>query len=125
MKKLLETLFNHERYQTISLLIAAVLLIWFLGCEPKCKSIISLDRTVTRAELELEIESVITKANMGFASLEKQEQLRDLLFQQVLLGASTGQVNVLALMTSIGATLGLGAAADNIRKRKEIKRLTT
>lgn len=125
MKKLLDTLFNHERYQTISLLIATGLLLWFLGCEPKCKSLIDPTQRITRGELDIEIEILISKANLEYASLEQQEKLRDFLLQQALTSASTGTVNPIALMTSVAALLGLGATADNVRKRKVIKRLTT
>jgi len=125
MKKLLETLFNHERYQSISIIVCSLLLLYFYGCEPKCKSIITPDENVTRSELDLEIEQVIAKANIGYASLEQQEELRDLLFEQALTAASSGTINPIAILTSAAAILGVGATADNIRKRKEIKRLST
>lgn len=125
MKNILDTLFNHERYQTISIIIAAALLLYFYGCEPKCKSITKPRQQVTRAELDAEVESIIAKANIGYISLEQQEELRQLLFQQALTAAATGTINPIALMTSVGALLGLGATVDNVRKRKEIKRLTT
>lgn len=125
MKKLLDTLFNHERYQTISFLVVLVLLFWFLGCEPKCKSIIDPTLQVTRSELDMEIDWIIKKANIEYTSLEKQEELREFLLQQAITAASTGTVNPIALMTSAAAILGLGATVDNVRKRKEIKRLTT
>lgn len=124
MKKLLETLFNHERYQTISIIVCSLLLLYFYGCEPKCKSITSPDTNVTRAELDIEVEQIIARANIGYASLEQQEKLRQLLFQQALAAASTGTVNPLSLFTSVGILLGVGATVDNVRKRKEIKRLT-
>lgn len=125
MKKLLSTLFNHERYQTISIIVCGLLLLFFYGCEPKCKSITQPNLHVTRAELDIEVESIIAKANIGYASLEQQEELRQLLFQQALAAASTGTVNPLSLFTSVGILLGVGATVDNVRKRKEIKRLTT
>ena len=125
MKNLLSTLFNHERYQTISIIACALLLLWFYGCEPKCQSILNTETKVSRAELETEIDIFIAKANAGYTSLEQQEQLRQLLFEQALQSAATGAFNPIALMTSVGAILGLGATADNIRKRKEIKRLST
>lgn len=123
MQKLLSTLFNHERYQTISIIIAALLLVYFYGCDPKCKSIYNPAETVTRTELDIEIDTLIAKANAGYASLESQEQLRQVLFNQALIAASTGTINPIALFTSIGTILGLGATVDNVRKRKEIKKL--
>jgi len=125
MKKILSTLFNHERYQTILIIVCSLLLLYFYGCEPKCKSIITPNLSVTRPELEIEIETIIAKANIGYASLEQQEALRKLLFEQALAAAQTESVNPLSLFSSIGLLLGLGATVDNVRKRKEIKRLTT
>ena len=125
MKKLLLTLFNHERYQSISVIVCSLLLLFFYGCEPKCNSIIQPNLQITRAELDMEVESIIAKANIGYSSLEQKEELRQLLFEQALTAASTGTVNPIAIITSVGALLGLGATVDNIRKRKEIKKLTT
>lgn len=125
MKKLLTILFNHERYQSISIIVCAALLLYFYGCEPKCKSLIDPSTKINRAELDIEVESIIAKANASYISLEQQEELRQLLFQQALAAASTGSVNPLSLFSSIGILLGVGATVDNVRKRKEIKRLTT
>jgi len=125
MKNLLLTLFNHERYQSVSIITCAVLLLFFYGCEPKCKSIINPNTQSSRSELDAEIEILVSRANSGYASLEQQEQLRQLLFEQTIASATSGTVNPVALMTSIGAILGLGATVDNVRKRKEIKRITT
>lgn len=125
MNKLIDILFNHERYQTIATIICAILLICFYGCEVKCKSILNPTEKVTRAELDVEIEALIAKANAGYASLEQQEKLRDILFQQAMSSASTGIFNPIALITSCAGLLGVGATVDNVRKRKEIKRLTT
>lgn len=80
---------------------------------------------VTRSELDIEIDTVIAKANAGYASLESQENLRATLLEHALTAASTGTVNPLALITSLTAIIGIGAGADNVRKRKQIKKLTT
>lgn len=125
MKKLLTTLFNHERYQTISIIVCSALLLYFYGCEPKCKSLIEPNTKINRAELDIEVESIIAKANAGYMSLEKQEQLQNLLFQQAMISASTGSFNPIALIASVAGLLGVGATVDNVRKRKEIKRLST
>jgi len=81
--------------------------------------------SVTRGELDIEVEQIIAKANLGYASLEQQEELRKILFQQALAAASTGSVNPLSLFTSLGIILGVAASVDNVRKRQEIKKLTT
>lgn len=121
MKNLLSTLFNHERYQTIAIIVAFLFLGIFYGCQPQIKSILDPSMRITRAGLDAEIEVFIAKANIGYASLERQEKLQELLFQQSLVSVSTGAFNPIALMTSVAALLGVGAVTDNVRKRKEIK----
>jgi len=123
MRKILIELFNHDRYETISIILASVLLLFFFGCEPTCQSILEPGNTSSRSELDAEIEMMIARANAGYASLEKQESLRQLLFNQTIASASTGTFNPIALLTSIGAIFGVGATVDNVRNRKKIKKL--
>lgn len=124
MKKLLFELFNHERYQTISVVLTALLLCFFYGCQPKCKSLFNPGVNVTRMQLDAEVDSVIAKANIGYASLEQQKKLQELLFEQSLISVTTGAFNPVGLITSVGALLGVGAVTDNVRKRKQIKKLS-
>jgi len=125
MKNLLLTLFNHERYQTISIIAAGILLIGFYGCEPKCFDPMNPAERITRSELDITIENFIAKSNAGYASLEQQEEMRAFLLEQAIRSGTSGTVNPLALITSAAAIMGMGAGVDNVRKRKEIKKLTS
>ena len=125
MQNFLKTLLNHERYQTISCLLVGLLLAFFYSCQPTCRSPLDPEIEITRAQLDMEIDVFVAKANMGYQTLEHKEQLRDILFQQAMATASGAAFNPIALLTTAGAVLGLGATVDNVRKRKEIKRLST
>lgn len=124
MKKLIETLFNHERYQTISVIIVAGLLLWFYGCESTTRSLLDPSAKVNRAELQIELDIIVARAEVGIADIEQQDRLKDMLLQQAIVAGQAGTVNPLALATSLAAVLGIGAGADNVRKRIEIKKLT-
>jgi len=123
MSKLLNKLFNHERYQSIAVIIAALFLVWVYGCQSRCESLMVSGRQITRGELELEISSLIQQAEMRSQSIHTQDQVKRLLFQQALIAAGGVPLNPVTVLASVGSLLGLGASVDNIRKRKEIKTL--
>ena len=123
MKKLLDILFNHERYQTIAIITAAVLLLFWWGCQGTAPSLLYPEKQVTRAVLENELDLMLLRAEQGFAKIQQREEIMNLIFQQALIAGQTGTVNPFALLTSIGTILGVGATVDNVRKRKELKSL--
>lgn len=123
MKKILETLFNHERYQTISFIVACLFLFWVYGCPSQVKSIRVPNRKVTRAELGIEIESFAATAEARFADLDRQDEFKKFVFDNLLLLVSGGQINPAGALVGIATILGIGAGVDNVRKRKELKTL--
>lgn len=123
MKKLIDTLFNHERYQTIAIITAAVLLLVLWGCQGTAPSLLDPSKRVNRAELQNELDLMLIRAEMGFARIEQRERIMALVLQQALIAGQTGTINPFALLTTIGAILGVGATVDNVRKRKVLKSL--
>jgi len=121
MKKLLSTLFNHERYQSISVIIASLLLVVWWGCEPKAQSIRNPALKLNRLQLQSELDSIIVQVQNSVADMDKQEKVVNFLFEQALIIAESGTVNPVGILTSIAAILGIGAGVDNVRKRKELK----
>jgi len=120
---LLKTLSNHERYQTISIFVSILILVWIYGCDTTCESLTTPGLKVTHAEMDIELDAIIKKAELRTADIEKQNQIKKLLFNQSVLASSGVSINPVAVLTSLGALLGIGAGIDNVRKRKEIKTL--
>lgn len=123
MKKLLSILFNHERYQSISVILVAIMLIFMSSCSPKCRSILNPEIQITRIELDGEIALLQSRINSELDNLEQQEAVRSLLINLAQSYAVTGGFNPLSALTGAIALLGTGAVIDNTRKRKEIKKL--
>lgn len=121
MKKLLDTLFNHERYQTIAIILISALLIWTYGCPSQVESLFVPGKHVTRSGLQIEMDTLLATAAARVQDLDQQDAIKRILYQQALLTAAGSQVNILGLVTSIAAVLGIGATVDNVRKRKELK----
>ena len=100
-------------------------MLWILGCPSTVNSIQDPKRKVTRAELQAEIDYMLSIAEVRFKDLEKLDQLKKILFNSSVLLASGGTVNPIGVVTSIAAILGVGATVDNVRKRKKLKEVIT
>lgn len=109
----------------IACCVCVVLVIFAYGCEPETASLIHPLTKVTRAELNIEIETLLSTSQIRFADLDRQEQIRDVIFQQALVIAEGGAINPFGIITTLLAVLGVGAAADDVRLRKERKRTLT
>lgn len=123
MKKLLSTLLNHERYQSIAIVLITALLIWTYGCPSKVDSLRSPGNRLTRTEFEIEVTSLLATAEVRLLDLDRQDNIKRLIFDNLLLTAQSGQFNPVGLGMGIATILGIGATVDNVRKRKEIKNL--
>jgi len=121
MKKLLDTFLNHERYQTIAIILIIILLIWSYGCPSKVQSLRSPGQRVTRSEFEIEVTSLLSTAEVRLLDLDRQDNIKRLIFDNLLLTAQSGQFNLVGLVAGVATILGIGATVDNVRKRKELK----
>jgi len=124
MKNFLLLLFNHERYQSISVIICIVLLVVCYGCESKVASLVYPGELITRDELGIEIDTLVATAELRYAKLDKQDELKEALYQIGSLTAQTGSFNPQGLVTTLFSILGVGALTDNVRKRLVIKKLS-
>lgn len=114
---------NHERYQAIAIGLVLILLAVMFGCQSKVSSIINPTLQVSRDELQLELNQLLSTAEIKFSQLDQQDQLKATLYQIGLVTAQTGTFNPIGLITAIAGILGVGATVDNVRKRKTIKTL--
>lgn len=92
------------------------------GCEPKTKSLTDPAVKITRLELNEELDTLLIKAKIGEADLDRQEEIRNMIFNQTLLIAQGNQVNPIGIVTTLMAIFGIGATADDIRLRKQRKK---
>jgi len=76
---------------------------------------------VTRDELHDELSFIIAQAETRFKSLDRQDELKQLITDQALLFAQGGAINPIGLLTANAALLGIGATVDNVRRRKKEK----
>lgn len=108
--------------KTIALVVLTALLFWGYGCPARTPSLTRPDEDVTRGELQIELDSIIATAEYRFADLKKQEQFRDLIFQNVLVMANTGTMNPAGILTLLaglyGVAHGVKDVKDKVKKNK-------
>lgn len=105
----------------IAVIIIPLVLLFLYGCSSTVFSIISPTEKVNRAQLQLEVDTFIASAEQRFTELDEQDRIKALLLEHAFIIAETNSINPLALLTTFGSVLGLGAVADNVRKRKVIR----
>lgn len=124
MLKFLKSL-NGELFQIAGIAASVLLLIWIYSCRPSAQSLLSPPSRVSRAELFAEVEMFKARFEDRMSDLDRQEAFRSLVFDQASLLSSGGTLNPVGIFTSLGTILGIGAVADNVRKRKVISELTS
>jgi len=97
---------------------------WVYACDSTVPSITRPGTKVNRSDLKAELEYFLAQADIRFAQLDRQDELKQTLFEHTTLWATTGVINPLGVLLSIGALLGVGATADNVRKKIKDKKAT-
>lgn len=120
MKKLLEFL-NKERGQVIAAVICIFLVFYGVSCESQVSSLVDPADKVTRSELTMEVETFIAKAEAKYKDLDRQDEIKALLFDKFTLWTQTGTFNPIGILPTVFTILGVGAITDNVSKRKQIK----
>jgi len=122
---------RHNQGVVAGIVLVTILVLWTYGCQTRVQSPVN-GRMVTRAELQLEIDLTAKKfendldtlqrqAALQFRTLDRQEALKEKLYEFASLSAANNTFNPTGLITLVGTLLGLGACIDNRIKDKVIK----
>lgn len=129
MKEWFSKLFEevrHYKWTTVGIVLSLSILMWVYGCQTELTSPIS-EEPVTQSEFNLEVEQeverlqneaerlelVATNMNKKF---EQVDQIKNSLFNALVVVAEGGAVNPLGVLVSVAGVLGLGHYADNREK---------
>ena len=103
--------------KTIALITLTVLLFWGYGCPAKVDSLLHPDKKIVRAELQVELDTIIATAQFRMADLDKQEAFRDVIFQNAMLIVETGTLNPLGIITMLAGLYGITRGTQDIKNR--------
>jgi len=120
-------LFNHHRYTLVCLFLIAVLAIFWIGCQSKCRSMENPDVWITRQQLLAELQSYQVKSESDLIKiqaaggakitfLDRQDSFKRWVAEQAALYTETGAINPGGLVLSLIGLFGLGATVDVARK---------
>lgn len=131
----IKTGIRHNQSFFVSLILAVIFSVWFLGCQSRTQSLVDPTLKVTEAELNIEYTSELAKlesamntlkatTEVRLQDLQRQDLFKQALYNNALLIAEGGNPNPLGLLSLLGTIFGIGAVIDNRRKDGLIKGLT-
>lgn len=112
---------NDNHWYIVALAVIAGLFLWTYGCESKVKSLIDPSSMVNRGELQVEIEYVAGIAKTRVADLDKQDEIKQALFDALVLVGQGGQINTLGIV-NLAATIA--AVSWGLKKNQQLKAAT-
>jgi len=102
--------------QICTVIFGIVFLLFIYSCEPKVESLIHPGKDVTGSVLKIELETLLAIAKSRQADLAKQNELRNMILNNIMLVAETGTISPIGALTSIFAFYGIGSAANSTKK---------
>lgn len=120
MKTLLKFL-NDQHWFIIAFLLSVFAAMWIYGCESQVSSLIDPDKKVNRSELQVEIEYVAGIARTRIEGLDKQDEIKQALFDALTLVSQGGQINTMGVL-NLFATIG--AVSWGLNRNQKLKAIT-
>lgn len=117
------TFFRHNSGLIIGFFLLPIVLFYAFSCQSVVVSGISPGKKISRAELVAEVDFFLAQAEAKFSDLDRQDLVKNTIFNSVLDLAQGGVPNPAGIALVIGNILGLGAVIDNVRKRTHIQTL--
>ncbi len=108
----------------IAFFFAMATVLWAAGCPARVSSPLDPANKLTRAEIQIELDTLVAKYELKLTTLDQEERLRKLILQNAFAIASAGTVNPLSVLTTLLAFYGAGTGVKQtvvIAKKKLTK----
>lgn len=122
MKKIY-TFARHNPGIVVAFLFLPVILVYIYSCQSVVVSTLDPMKRISRPELIAEVDLFLAQAETKFESLDRQDLVKDTIFNSVLDLAQGKTPNPIGVVLTLAGILGAGAGVDNIRKRTHINTL--
>lgn len=111
-----------NRTVIITILVSIALCLWMYACESQVESLNGGGVMITRGQLQLELETLIARAELKVLDLNRQDAFRDLIIQNGLLIVSGQPFNPLGIITAFAGIYGTAHAASKVTTYAKKKR---
>lgn len=113
----------NDNHNVLIGIVALVLIgLYGYGCESQVKGIIDSETMLSRAELQTEVDYLLAQARNRFTELDRQDEIKLLIFEQAALFAETGAINPMGLLTTAVSIAAVSFGLDQRRKKKQIEK---
>ena len=126
---MIKTWIRHNASLTVGLLICIGLCVYSIGCASQAASVMRPGERVTAAELQIEVSEMIARheaelkrVELSFTEIEKQDAIKQRLFEFGSVLAQSGGFNPVGLIGMLGLVLGPAAYVNGRTKDTIIKR---
>lgn len=89
---------------------------WAVGCPATVSSPLDSANRLTRAELQIELDMLLSTYEQKLTTLNQEERLRKLILNNALIIARTGSVDPLSILTTLLGFYGAGSLATTTGK---------
>lgn len=117
MKKTLEWL-NDNHWYIIAIVVITAAMFWAYGCQSQVTSLLYPDQKVNRSELQVELEYVAGIARTRVEDLDRQDAIKQAVFDALVLVSQGGQINTLGIV-NLAATIG--AISFGLSRNQKLK----
>lgn len=111
--------------KAIALLILTALLFWGYGCPSQTTSLREPGRKITRAELQVELDAIISTAQYRLADLDKQDAFRDIIFKNAMIMVEGGTLNPAGILTMLAGLYGVTRGVQDVKNKVKKKKNST
>ncbi len=99
----------------LTVLVTIGFAVYMYGCEPKTLSLLKPPHHINRQELQLELDEIISLAQLRMVDLDKQERFRAVILQNALILVQGQPFNPLGIITAIAAIYGVTQGGRNVK----------
>ena len=112
---------NENHWLALGIVVAVLMGVWLFGCQSQVRSIRNPSLMVNRVELEAEIKGIEADIVAKVTDLDRQDQVRRMIFEQLSVLAQGGGVNPIGLANSTISIFAVATALNSSTKLKKLK----